>query len=125
MDLYSPSVYFPFACCPTCGDRCGQGAVIHGAVPYACCHQFAQMPFLTDAEAFVEAFKKAKIAAENYHQNKNVTAPVTTTPAGMPPEPMTMGAPSGYSTFGTTAGETPSSDKETPGDVSETVPLIN
>ena len=57
-----PGVYFTYPCCPTCFDICGQGAVLHGKLPILCCHQFAQVPFLADADAFVEAFKQAKSA---------------------------------------------------------------
>jgi len=60
-----PAVTFTYPCCPTCFDICGEGAVLHGKLPILCCHQFAQIPFLADANAFVDAFKQAKSAFNN------------------------------------------------------------
>jgi len=57
-----PAMYFPYPCCPTCFDMCGQGAVLHGKLPILCCHQFAQIPFLADADAFVDAYRQARSA---------------------------------------------------------------
>jgi len=51
-----PAVTFPFPCCPTCFDSCGQGVVLHGELPILCCHQFAQIPFLEDADKFLQAY---------------------------------------------------------------------
>jgi len=56
-----PAMYFPYPCCPTCFDLCGQGATLHGKLPcILCCHQFAQIPFLADANAFVDAYRQAR-----------------------------------------------------------------
>ena len=63
-----PAMYFPYPCCPTCFDICGQGVVLHGKLPILCCHQFAQIPFLEDANAFVQAFNQAKSSAKPAQQ---------------------------------------------------------
>ena len=55
-----PMVVGPILCCPTWFDMCGQGATLHGKMPFLCCHNFAQIHFLEDANAFVQAFNDAK-----------------------------------------------------------------
>jgi len=55
-----PAVTFPYPCCPSCWNMCGETAVLHGKMPVLCCHQFAQIPFLEDANLFVQEFKKAQ-----------------------------------------------------------------
>jgi len=76
-----PALTFMFPCCPTCFGSCGQGAVLHGPLPSPlCCHQFAQIPFLADAGAFVENFNRAKAAYSG----------VGATPGQQPPVQETM-----------------------------------
>jgi len=55
-----PALTFPYPCCPSCFNICGQTAVLHGKLPILCCHNFAQIPFLANAEEFVQYFNQAK-----------------------------------------------------------------
>lgn len=57
-----PAMNYFSPCCPTCFDICGQGVTLHGKIPVCCCHNFAQIAFLEDADAFIDAFNRAKTA---------------------------------------------------------------
>ena len=91
-----PAVTFIFPCCPTCFDMCGQGVILHGKLPIVCCHQFAQIPFLRDADDFVDAFNRAR-ATFGSGPSADIT-PSTTTPEACygsvtPTGPSTSNAP--------------------------------
>lgn len=57
---YVPPMILGPPCCPTLCGFCGQGVTIHGKVPILCCHNYAHISFLEDANAFVQAFNDAK-----------------------------------------------------------------
>jgi len=62
---------------------CGEGVTLHGELPILCCHQFAQIPFLADAQGFVDAFNKA--------QQQFLSGEAA--PSNGQPQPMTMATP--------------------------------